>query len=135
MTKRVVSINQNASIFDACNKYRDFRVGCLIVTDDEGDCVGILTERDIIERTICSHRDPEQTKVKEIMSSKIITIQALDTLERASKIMKENNIKKLPVIMNEELVGILTVTDISKKLPDLAKIMLESPPADLLWND
>jgi len=135
MTKEVVAINQNASVLDACNKYRDFKVGCLIVTDDDGDCVGIVTERDIIERTMCHHRNPEQTKVKEIMSSKIITVQALDTLERASKIMKENNIKKLPVIMNEELVGIVTVTDISRKLPDLTKKLLDSTSAELSWND
>jgi CBS domain-containing protein len=135
MTKEVVAINQNASVLDACNKYRDFKVGSLIVTDDEGDCVGIVTERDIIERTICPHRNPEQTKVKDIMSSKIITVQALDTLERASKIMKENKIKKLPVILNGDLVGIVTVTDISKKLPDLTKKMHDSAPAELSWTD
>jgi len=134
MTKKVVAINQNATVLDACNKYRDFKVGCLVVTDDEGDCVGIATERDIIERAICRHKNPEQTKVGEIMSSKIITVQALDTLEKASKIMKENNIKKLPVVLNEELVGIITVTDISRKLPDLAKKLLDSTSAELSWE-
>ena len=135
MTKQVVAINQNATVLDACNKYRDFKVGCLVVTDDEGNCVGIATERDIIERTMCHHRNPEQTKVREIMSSKIITVQALDTLEKASKIMNENNIKKLPVILNEELVGIITVTDISRKLPDLTKKLLDSTSAELSWSD
>lgn len=134
MTKKVVAINQNATVQEASNKYRDFKVGCLVVTDDGGDCVGIVTERDIIERTICRHKNPEQTKVAEIMSSKIITVQALDTLEKASKIMKDNNIKKLPVVLNEELVGIITVTDISKKLPDLAKKLLDSTSAELSWE-
>ncbi len=134
MTKKVVSINQNATVLDACNKYRDFKVGCLVVTDDEGNCVGIVTERDIIERTMCHHRNPDITKVREIMSSKIITVQALETLEKASKIMEENGIKKLPVILNDELVGILTVTDISRKLPYLTKKLLDSTSAELSWE-
>lgn len=115
MTKKVIAIDRNATVLDACNKYRDCKVGCLVVTSTTGECVGIVTERDLIERTICARRNPEETKVADIMSSEIKTVHALDTLEKAVQIMKQNNIKKLPVLLNEEIVGIITVTDIARK--------------------
>jgi len=125
MTKNVVTIDRGETVLDACNKYRDYKVGCLVVTDKE-QCVGIVTERDLIERTICLRRSPEQTKVGDIMSSNIKTVHALDTLEKVIAIMKENHIKKLPVILNNEIVGIVTVTDISKARPELSKRFIES---------
>jgi len=120
MTKKVITIDRNATVLDACNKYRDLKVGCLVVTD-KSECVGIVTERDLIERTICARRNPEETKVGDIMSSEIKTVHALDTLEKAVQIMKQNNIKKLPVILNEEIVGIITVTDIARTQQDPSK--------------
>jgi len=125
MKKNVITVNVNDFVFDACNKYRDHRVGCLVVIED-GVCVGIVTERDLIERTICENKDPKLTKIDEIMSTDIKTIHALDTVEKALSIMKEFNIKKLPVVVDEGIVGILTVTDISRARPDLSKRFIES---------
>lgn len=112
-------------IIDACNKYKDYKVGCLVVID-KGRCAGIVTERDLIERTICVRRSPEKTKVGDIMSSNIKTVHALETLEKAIEIMKKNNIKKLPVILNDEIIGIITVTDISKARPEMSKRFVDS---------
>ncbi len=125
MTKNVITIDKNKTILDACNKYRDFKVGCLIVKDNE-ECVGILTERDIIERTICQNIDPKSTLVSEIMSSDIKTIHALATIETTIECMKKYDIKKLPVVTKEGIVGIITVTDISRARPDLSKRFIES---------
>ena len=125
MSKKVVDINFNQTVFDACNKYKDHKVGCLVVIDKE-TCVGIVTERDLIERTICMRRDPEQTKVKDIMSPNVITIHALDKIEKALEVMKEHKIKKLPVVLNNQIVGIITVTDISKARPEISKRFVES---------
>lgn len=125
MTKKVITIGAKQTVLDACNAYRDYKVGCLIVLDNDR-CAGILTERDIIERTLCQRRDPEKTLVDEIMSSDIKTVHALDTLDKALEIMRENNVKKLPVVVNERIVGIITVTDISKARPDLSKRFIDS---------
>ena len=133
MTKNVITINKEETVLKACNIYRDKKIGCLIVIED-GSCVGIVTERDLIERTICEHRNPETTKIKEIMSSDIKTIHALETVEKAIQIMVENKIKKLPVIVNEGIVGIITVTDISKIRPDLSKRFIESWVKPI-WRD
>jgi CBS domain-containing protein len=125
MTKNVIGIDLHKTAFDACNLYKDKKVGCLLVTD-KGDCVGIVTERDIIERIICLQKNPEETKVEEIMSKDIKTVHALDKLEKAVEIMTKNNIKKLPVIQDDEIVGIITITDISKIKPELSKRFTES---------
>jgi CBS domain-containing protein len=125
MTKKVITIDKNKTVLDASNKYRDFKVGCLIITEND-DCVGILTERDIIERTICNNLDPKTTLVSEIMSQDIRTVNALETIETAIDIMKKYDIKKLPVVTKEGIVGIITVTDISRARPDLSKRFIES---------
>lgn len=133
MIKNVITIDKDDTVLEACNIYRDKKIGCLIVIDG-GSCIGIVTERDLIERTICEHRIPEDTKIEEIMSSDVKTIHALETIEKAIQIMMENNIKKLPVVVSEGIVGIITVTDISKIRPDLSKRFMESWVKPI-WRD
>ncbi len=125
MTKNVITIEKDKTVLDACNLYKTHRVGCLIVTN-KGECVGIITERDIIERTICKNKYPELTLVEEIMTKDIKTVHALDSIEKAIEIIVEFRIKKLPVIINEEIVGIITVTDISKVKPELDDRFIET---------
>ena len=116
MAKNVVTIDCNETVLDACEKYRKYKVGCLVVMDKDL-IVGILTERDIIERIMLKNRNPKETKVRDIMSPNIITIHALAPIEKAAYIMRENSIKKLPVVLNNKIVGIITVTDISRVVP------------------
>jgi CBS domain-containing protein len=112
MKKSIITIGGNDTILDACNKYRDNKTGCLIVIDEE-QVIGLVTERDLIERTICMGRDPEKTKIKEIMTHDVITIDPFDRIDKALEIIKKNKIKKLPVVSNDKLVGIVTITDIA----------------------
>jgi CBS domain-containing protein len=125
MAKQVITIDADASAFDAGMIYKEKKVGCLVVTKGE-TCVGIVTERDLIERTICQQRNPEKTKVYEIMSQNIKVVNSLDTVEKALETMKQYKIKKLPVISSEKVVGIITVTDIAKARPDLSERFMES---------
>ena len=115
MTKNVVTIDCDKTVFEACTEYSKHKVGSLVVMD-KNIIVGIVTERDIIERVILQNKDPKKTKIKEIMTQNIKTVHALAPLEKAAKIMKENNIKKLPVILNNEIVGIVTETDLSRTI-------------------
>ena len=125
MTSPVITVDGNDTVLSACNIYRDLKVGCLVVTDNE-KCIGILTERDIIERSICKQRNSKKTKIKEIMSSDIHTVHALETIEKALEIMSDFKIKKLPVVIEDNIVGIITVTDISRARPDLSQRFMES---------
>jgi len=133
MTKEVVTVDSNDTIFDAFIKYRDEKVGCLIVTDKE-QCAGIVTERDLIEKVVCLCKDPKKTKIKEIMSSDIKTIHPLKKLEQALEIMKKYKIKKLPVVSDDAVVGIVTSTDIVYARPELTKRFMESW-VNIRWED
>lgn len=115
MSKRVATIDCNKTVLDACKQYSEQRVGSLVAMNEKL-IVGIITERDIIERVILKNLDPATITVREIMSQNIKTIHSLAPVQKASQIMKENNIKKLPVIKNNEIVGIITVTDISRAI-------------------
>ena len=125
MTKRVITIDQEKTIFDASVLYKKHKIGCLVVKENE-NCVGIVTERDIIERTICEKKSPEVTKVKEIMSTNIFTIHSLSKIEDAVELMINNSLKKLPVVKNGDIVGIVTATDISRARPELSKRFMET---------
>jgi len=122
MKKETVKIDVNATIKDACNLYKDKKIGCLFVIENE-TIVGIVTERDIIERTICLDINPNTTKVGEIMSSDLKTVDINDNLNHAISILKDNNIKKLAVTEKNELVGIVTVTDIAYTRPDIRRFI------------
>ena len=119
MSKNVVTVESEESVLEACKIYKDHGVGCLVVMR-EGLILGILTERDIIERVIIEEKDPDKTKVEEIMSKNIKTVHASTSVEKAIEIMKENKIKKLPVILNNEIFGIVTITDIANAIPNFA---------------
>ena len=119
MTKDVVTIEANNTVIDACHRYKEFNVGCLVVMNEKL-VVGILTERDIIERVIIDHRNPKRTTVDQIMTRNIKTVHASARIEQAAEMMKTYKIKKLPVVLNNEIVGILTATDFANIMPDFA---------------
>jgi CBS domain-containing protein len=123
MIKNVMTIDNNQTILDAFKKYRDFKVGSLIVTSNN-QCVGIVTERDLIEKSI--DKNLKTTMIKDIMTSNVKTINPLDNIETALDIMRKNNIKKLPVISESNLVGIVTITDIANAKPELSKRFVDS---------
>ena len=120
MTPNVVTIESKESVQEACKKYKEYGVGCLVVMNNKL-VVGILTERDIIERIIVEERNPKKTPVEDIMSRNIKTIHSTARVEQAAEIMKTYHIKKLPVILNNEIVGIVTVTDLSNMMPKFTK--------------
>jgi len=96
----VISVKQAAKIMS------DKNIGCLLVLD-KNKVAGIITERDVT-RNITQLG----SKISKIMSKKVITVEASENLENAALIMGENKIKKLPVIDNGKLVGIMTATDV-----------------------
>ena len=124
MSKKVVSIEYDKTVLDACNIFKEKGLGSLVVVNS-GVIVGIVTERDIIERVIVDKKNPKKTKIEEIMSKNIITIHASAKIEQAAELMKKHKIKKLPVILNNEFVGIITVTDLANIMPDFTKIFAD----------
>jgi signal-transduction protein with cAMP-binding, CBS, and nucleotidyltransferase domain len=97
-------------------------ISSVIVIDKKTQPVGIITEKDLVRRVCLKDRSASRFAVEEIMSSPLITIMAYDSVDTASRIMTQNQIKHLVVLEEDNRIcGLLSVTDITKHL---AKILL-----------
>jgi CBS domain-containing protein len=113
MVKEIITVNPTKKIRDAVELMNKNQIGCLVVTR-KGKPVGIMTERDVLKKIVCRCKNPEQTRVSEIMSKPLIVGRVdMDWLE-AVKLMLDRNIKKLPILDDERLVGLVTLTDIAR---------------------
>ena len=112
MSKNVLTVDKSTSLQDAALNMKKSSVGCVIVTEDSKP-VGIVTERDFVTRIAAEGR-PLFTEISEVMTSPLITIDPEETIWEASEAMKEKGIHKLPVKENEQIIGIITTTDIVK---------------------
>lgn len=113
MTKDVVTLSADASAYDAVKLMNKNKIGCLVIVQDS-HIVGILTERDLLERVLEKCRNPKETKISEIMTKQVITGKPNMELNEATGLMFKNKVKKLPVIEGNRLVGIVTLTDIAR---------------------
>ena len=109
MTKEVVTIDEKKSVFEAAQLMAQEELGCLIVTDKSLP-VGIITERDIVRR-IVAKRNSLDLKVSEVMTNTLITVGPDTSLREAARVMSTNRIRRLPVLKNNKLVGILVASD------------------------
>ena len=127
MNRKVIAIKPTATAREAAQIMTKYRIGSLLVMEDE-KLLGIVTELDILWKIVAKNRDPETTLVNEIMTKEVITIKPDQTLEEAAQIMVEKRIKKLPVVENDKVVGIITATDLisiqPKLIEALAKLLL-----------
>lgn len=112
MIKELFTIDSSKTIRDAATLMFDKGVGCVIITKNSKPC-GILTERDFITK-IASKGIPYTTSISEVMSTPLIVTKPADTVWEASQLMKTKNIHKLPVKEGDNLIGIITATDIIK---------------------
>jgi CBS domain-containing protein len=116
MKKEVVKIRWNKSVRYAGQILKAVDIGCIIVVDEKDNLAGILTERDIVQKVVAKGLDPDKTMVKDIMSRDVITVDKQKSIEDAVRIMDQKKIKKLPVIDNGKLIGIVTMTDLLREL-------------------
>ena len=111
MNKSVISIDSEVSVKDAVSKMIHHHIGSLVVTDN-GRPVGIVTETDMLSKVLALAKNPESTKVKTVMSKPLICGSPQMDFMEGVKLMVNKRIKKLPITHHEQLVGILTLTDI-----------------------
>ena len=113
MIRSVITMSPDASAYEAVKISNKNKIGCLVVVDS-GQIVGILTERDLLERVLEKCRNPKETKISEIMTRHVVMGKPDMELSEATRLMFENNVKKLPIIDGNRLVGIVTLTDIAR---------------------
>jgi CBS domain-containing protein len=123
-SRKLITVSSVASIFDALKIMAESNIGCLIVL--EGDkYVGIFTERDYARKIVLEGRSSDTTTVNEIMISDIPKLNSNDTIELCSKIMTEKTLRYLPVFENNQLVNLISQSDIIKYTIDSQKSLIE----------
>lgn len=117
MSKEVVTILSGSTVADVVKLMVDHKVSCVLIVK-ESEAIGIVTERDILEKVVSPKKDQMLLEVDDIMSSPLVTISPDADMQEIVEKLTKNKIKKLPVVDGEHLVGIVTTGDIVAKSPD-----------------
>ena len=125
MTSNVVTVKPNNSVADAAFLMTQSEVGCLIVKSN-GDPEGIITESDIINKVVSKDIKASEIAVEEVMTKNIIKIDPGRELNEAARFMSKMNIRRLVVVKEGSLTGIITAKDIMAVSPELTEILVEN---------
>ncbi|MBT2407591.1 MULTISPECIES: CBS domain-containing protein [unclassified Streptomyces] len=112
MTEHPVTVGPQTSLRDAARRMRDADIGDVLITDD-GHLRGLVTDRDLVVRALAEGNDPDQTTVAEICSDELVSVAPDDDIDHAVDLMRERALRRLPVIDNEELIGIVSLGDLA----------------------
>jgi len=113
----------NKTAMDAASIMTTKKISSIIVIDQKKQPIGIVTERDLVEKICQTNLNANNVLIEDIMSSPLITIMTYDSIDMVSRIMSSNKIKRLPVLeADNRIVGVISVTDITK---NLSKILLD----------
>jgi CBS domain-containing protein len=117
MTSTPESCSPQASVVDVAKVMAKEDVGPIPVVDS-GRLVGILTDRDIVVRVVAEGRDPQSTSVGEVASADLATVSPDEDLDRALQLLTERQVRRLPVVEGETLVGVVAQADIARQGDD-----------------
>ena len=128
MTTNVVSVNQNDTVKRAAELMKQHGIGAVPVCIDDQKVIGILTDRDIVLRSIAVGKDVNSLTVKDIMTLNPVTAAPDTDVHEAARIMSVKQVRRLPVVSNDRLVGIVSLGDVSvePKLSDNAEQALKN---------
>lgn len=105
------SVSSDETVLDALKVMADKNIGAVLVVD-EGKLTGIFSERDYARKVILKGRHSNDTRVAEVMTSRVITIEPEQRLDECMEIMSERHIRHLPVMENGTLMGIISINDV-----------------------
>src|ERR687896_1026563 len=134
MTGDPRSIGVSASVIEAARLMREQHIGSLPITDDQ-QLVGMITDRDITTRVVAEAADPQRTSVGDVYSRDLISVEPDKDLEEALQLMARHQVRRLPVVENGRLVGIVAQADIAlkddqKKTGELVEAISEPSEAE-----
>lgn len=120
----VWSIDVDASVFEALEEMAQRNVGALVVKD--GDTfVGILSERDYARKVILMSRMSRETAVSEIMTADPVTVTLSETVATCMQVMTDNRFRHLPVVVDGELVGLISIGDVVRAIMDEQRFLID----------
>lgn len=109
----VYSVGPLATVIDAVNIMNDHHVGSVLVME-AGYPVGIFSERDVLVRVVAPHRDPRQTLIRDVMTTRLHTASPDDSVLDVMQLMTERRCRHIPVMDGDTLLGLISIGDITK---------------------
>lgn len=124
IARPIVSLDKSKSARDGARKMLELKIGSVVVSDG-GKFVGIVTERDLLEKVIAAGKNPENVTLSEVMSSPLITIGAGQGLGEATALMLQKNIRRLIATEDGKIFGIFSQRDLQQKVNDVFRSLTE----------
>ena len=132
MTPNPLTIPEKTLVREAAEAMRANDIGDVIVTDDRGKLVGIVTDRDVVVRVVAEGRDPRATCVGDIASRDLTAVAPTDRIDHAVDLMRERAIRRLPVVDKGKPIGIVTIGDLAlNRDPDSALADISGAPPNV----
>jgi CBS domain-containing protein len=125
MTENPRSIGASASVVEAARLMREAHIGSLPITHDE-QLVGMITDRDITTRVVAEAADPKTTSVGDVYSRDLISVEPDNDLDQALQLMARHQVRRLPVVENGRLVGIVAQADIALRENEKTGALVEA---------
>lgn len=107
------SVSPDSSIFDGLKLMAEKNIGALLVVDS-GNLIGVFSERDYARKIALKGKTSHETSVREIMTKKVASVRPDQSIQECMELMTEKHIRHLPVLENEQLVGVISIGDVVK---------------------
>lgn len=131
MTKDVSVISEDESVRDAAQRLANDDIGALPICDSNKQIKGMLTDRDIVVQVVARGKDANTTRAKEMEQGEIVTLRPDDSIEHACDLMAQHQVRRLPVVENGRVLGMVSQADVAKSVsPQDAGRMLFSISKD-----
>ena len=133
MTEGAECVRTSDTLVTAAQRMRELDVGAMPICGEDERLAGMITDRDIVVKCVADGGDPKSTEVGSLAEGKPVTIGADDDIKEALRTMTKYDVRRLPVIDGDRLVGMLSQADIARSEPDLAGQMvsdLSSSPSN-----
>ena len=120
MCKNVVYATPDTTLCNVAKMMADNHVGCIPICDTNKKVVGLVTDRDILLRSVACDKDCKTTPVSDIMTTKVFEVSPNAEVSEATKMMCDCQVRRIPVVENEKIIGIITMGDLSNH-PQVSK--------------
>ncbi|MEN8181917.1 MAG: CBS domain-containing protein [Myxococcota bacterium] len=111
--REIFTVAPDTRVPEIADEMDQHSVGSVVVTDDAGGPLGIVTDRDLLRRVVATGRDPDKTTAADVMTSNVVTVDEGEPLPRVIERMKEHGIRRIPVVESGRAVGLVALEDIT----------------------
>ncbi len=127
ISRNLIYINSDSNTIKAAILMRENNISCLVVKE-KGEFVGIVTEKDIINKVVAEELYPGDVKIGDIMSKDLVSVSTNESIENAAKLMMKKGVRRLAVLEDDIIIGVITETDITKIVGDIGRIKSTTVP-------